>query len=292
VLLCALGLLVAGCNAGQQTPAQSSAPTQPPTPAASPTPPPPTATPVPMAAVVNGEGIPLAEIQAELQRFVAAATPSAGLSPEQQRQRVLDEWIDQTLLAQGARKAGYNPDEASIQERQDRLAAQLGGPAALADWQTRNSYTPESFRAALLRNMLAAWQRDQIAASVPPNAEQIHARQILVLNENLANQISQNLKLGTDFAALAFQYDTQTGGDLGWFPRGYLTQPEIDKAIFELQPGQVSAVIQTSYGYHIIKVIERDPQRPLTPETYRFLQRLAVQTWLQEQRAQSKIEIR
>lgn len=289
LLVSALLLGAAGCGAVPPSP-EATATSRLPTVTFSP--PTPSATSAPLAARVNGEGILLSDYQAELQRLQNAETElSKSSKPEEQQQRVLEDLIDQTLLAQAAEQAGFTIDEAALQAKIDELAGQLGGSQALQDWQNRHGYTPESFQLALKRSLLAAWQRDQIIAKVPDRAEQAHARQILVLDADLANQIYGQLQSGVDFATLAKRYDPLTSGDLGWFPRGYLTQPEVEAAIFELQPGQYSQVIQTSFGYHIVQLIEIDPQRTLSPDAHLLLQRQALAKWLEERRSQSQIEI-
>jgi len=255
-----------------------------PSPAAPPTP---TAPPEPLALRVNGEGVPLAEYQASLAQLQQARPD---LSAEEQRKWVMDDLVEQTLLALAARQNGFTVDEGALDTREQELATQAGGEAALADWQARNGYTPASFRSALRRGMEAAWQRDQILATVPETAEQIHARQILVLTEEAAQLVKQQLsQAGANFANLAFGYDLSTGGDLGWFPRGYLIQPAVEEAAFALQPGEVSDIIQTDYGYHIIQVIARE-ERALTQDARQALQRKALQDWLAQNRAQSQVE--
>lgn len=251
---------------------------------------PPPATSEPMAALINGEGIPVAEFEAEVARYRAAQS-ALGLevSLEQAGQAVLEDLIDQTLLAQGAYAAGYAMDEAALQTRIDALTAQAGGPEKFSAWQTAHGYTPETFRTALKRSLAAAWMRDKIAASVPETAEQIHARQILVYSQEKALNVQAQLEAGKDFDELAALYDPVTHGDLGWFPRGYLFEPEIEKAAFALQPGQISGIIATQVGFHIIKVLERDAQRPLVPDARLALQDLALKEWLRKQREQSKI---
>ena len=83
----------------------------------------------------------------------------------------------------------------------------------------------------------------------------------------------------------------QTGGDLGWFPRGYLTQPEVEEAAFQLQPGEISPVIQSSIGYHILQVISREPARLISPDARRVLQHKALQDWLKTRMEGHKVEI-
>ena len=163
-------------------------------------------------------------------------------------------------------------DEASVQTRMDELAAQLGGMQPLADWMAAHGYTEAQFRQALGREMAAAWMRDQIALGVPETADQAHARQILLYNSEQAEQVLALLQGGQDFADLAEDYDPVTGGDLGWFPRGYLLSSAVEEAAFSLQPGQYSGVIETPLGFHIVQLVERDPQHPLSPDARQALQ--------------------
>jgi peptidyl-prolyl cis-trans isomerase C len=266
------------------------------------TPLPPTQTPVPLAARVNGEGITMAEYQAELKRYQAAqqalsGTPSGAQNTSGMNlatdgeKRVLDDLIDQVLLAQAAAKAGFVVDDSTLQARIDRLVAQLGSAQALTDWMSVHGYSEQEFRQALRRGVAAAWMRDQIIASVPEVIEQAHARQILLYNSDQANQVLDQLRAGTDFLNLAFQYDPVTGGDLGWFPRGYLIEPALEEAVFKLKPGEHTGVIQTQLGFHILLLIELDPQHSLDPTARLVFQTNALQDWLEIQRKQNDIQV-
>lgn len=295
-LIIILASLAVACGKNVETPTAVQ-PTLPPTITLTNVPPSETPTPVPLAAVVNGQGISLAEFQGELARYQASiskgtATPVPGGNPSADaRQRVLDELIDNLLLAQGAVQEGYKVDQAAVQARFDQLSAQAGGAQAVATWEASQGYTEASFRLALQNAMAAAWMRDRIAAGVPQAVEQVHARQILAYSETEANQLLSQIDSGVDFVTLAEDYDPVGGGDLGWFPQGYLTEPELEKAAFSLKPGEHSGVIHTSLGYHILEVIERDPQRVLDPEARLVLQTQAVEKWLAQRRSQSQIKI-
>ena len=256
----------------------------------SPTPAPPTPTPPPSAAVVNGEYIPLTEFNAEVQRYQSAQQGlGKTVSEEDANKTVLEDLIAQTLLAQGARQAGFNLTEADLQSRMDALANQLGGAQALSKWESDHGYDDASFRAALKRSIESAWMRDNIIADVPNTADQAHVRQILTYNAEDANKALDDLKSGRDFDELARVYDPYTGGELGWFPRGYLLDPKADEAVFALETGAYSGVIATDAGYHIFKVIERDPNHPLSPDALLSMQEQALKDWLAKQRAQSDI---
>jgi len=266
-------------------------PTATPTPAIpTQTPVPPTPTPPPLAATVNDEWITEAEFLAEVDRYRAAQEALGNeVSTGDAAQVVLEDMIAQVLLAQAARDAGFEMTETDLGSRVDALVANVGGSDALAAWQSEHGYTDESFRSALKRAAEAAWMRDKIIAEVPGTAEQVHARQILLYNEETARTVAAQLEAGADFEDLAVIYDPNTGGELGWFPRGYLLEPELGEAAFSLEPGQYSAVIATEVGYHILLVVERDAQHQLSPDAYLMMQEKALGDWLAHRRAESDI---
>jgi peptidyl-prolyl cis-trans isomerase C len=252
---------------------------------------PPTATPEPMAAVVNGQGITLAEFQAEVGRFEASTSITGTILASDTNTIVLNELIEQTLLAQAAAEDGYSVDDTLIQTRIETLETQLGGSEALQAWQSAHGFTSEAFASALKRAIAAAWMRDQIIAAVPETAEQVHVLQILVPTQQEADQVYASLESGKDFMDVASTYDPLTKGDLGWFPRGYLSDAAIEEAAFQLQEGQYSAVIHTEVGYHILYILERDAQHPLQPDARKALQLKAVLDWIGQRRENSQIQI-
>lgn len=244
-----------------------------------------------MALIINGEGVPLVEYQAQLVQLTAADEKNGiTRTPEDQKQMVLDELIDQTILAQAAFENGFSMDEAALQARIDALAAQIGGSAALEEWMTVNGYTQQSFRMALERAAASAWQRDVIINEVPETTDQVRAQQILVRDGSLAEDVHAQLEAGADFATIAAKYDPITGGILGWFPRGYLTQPAVEEAAFALQPGQFSPVIETEFGYHIVFILER-ADRPLSVDARTTLQHKALAAYLKSLLDVASIEV-
>ncbi len=293
LLPAAITLLLTACSrGGAPTPTQTETATVPPvveTPLPSVTPVPPTPTPEPAAALVNGEAIVLVDYEAELMRY-QDANPNVPLD-DAARRVVLDSLVDTVLLAQGAREAGYQLSESELQARLDDLVVQSGGQEVFQRWLEANHFDDQSFRRALVLNAQAAWMRDQIATGVSGTAEQVRARQIFLYNAEDAKNVLERLNAGTDFVTLATEVDPVAAGDLGWFPRGYLLEPDIEAAAFALQPGEHSQLIETRLGFHIIQVLDRQADRPLDPDARASLQRMAVQDWLVERRAQSAIEV-
>ena len=84
----------------------------------------------------------------------------------------------------------------------------------------------------------------------------LKARHILVSHEFEAKDIEVKLKRGEEFEKLARDFSlcssAKSGGDLGEFPRGKMV-PAFDKALLALKPGEVSGVVRTQFGYHLIK---------------------------------------
>jgi peptidyl-prolyl cis-trans isomerase C len=227
----------------------------------------------------------MAEYQAELARFRAASGTGMATYGEE---KVLEDMIDQLLMAQAAYEAGFVVDEQLVQKRIDQLNV---GEGALTEWLAAHGYTEATFREALARAIAAAWLRDQVAGQVPETADQVHARQILRYTAEEANEVYAELESGVDFETLAAEYAPLTQGDLGWFPRGYLSEPALSEAAFSLEPGAYSSVIETRLGYHILQVLDRETQRPLTFDARQVLQLQALNEWLQEFRDQSEINI-
>ena len=250
----------------------------------------PTATPQAMAATVNGEGITVADYTAELARYKSTQQAlNKNIADADASKTVLEDLIAQVLLEQGAKAAGYEITDSALQSRIDALTSQLGGADKLSKWESDHGYSDASFRANLKLSMDVAWMRDKIINAVPTTADQVHVQQILLYNASDAQSVLQQLQGGADFNKLAAQYDPEARGDLGWFPKGYLLDPNVEQAAFSLQVGQTSNVIQTSVGYDIIKVLAHDPQHPLSPDSYLAMQEQALKNWVAQQRAQAKI---
>ncbi len=249
------------------------------------TPFPPPSTPIPTAAVVNGDIITVAAYQEELARYKAAVNRDL---TEEDQSLVINDLINLTLLAQAAASEGFQISETDLDERIARLETE---DQPLIGWLAVYGFTEESFRNHLKRSLEAAWMRDQIITDVPLEMEQIHAQQMLYYNLTAAEQTLENLNSGKDFSQLAKTHDPQTQGDLGWFPPGFLTIPELDQILFSLEAGETSDIIETKIGYHIIKVLEKEGNRPLDPAIRQILQEQALDDWLERRWKLSTIQI-
>jgi len=253
---------------------------------------PPTPTSEPMALTVNGEGITYPEFDAEMARYTAAQVAlGITVSSADATDAVIQNFVSQLLLAQGARANGFVLDDAGLQARIDALVGQVGGADALSAWQTAHGYTEQDFRSALRRGAESAWMRDNIISNVLSTAEQVHVQQILLYNLDTAQSFHTQLNGGADFDELALRADPLTRGDLGWVPRGYLLNQQIEDTAFGLEVGQYSDVITTDVGFHILRILARDPNHPLSPDALLALQELALQNWVETQKQQADVKL-
>jgi len=149
-----------------------------------------------------------------------------------------------------------------------------------------------AFRRLFESSMFQRKLQEALAAEVPTTAEQIQARHILVQTEEEAQKVKERLSAGEDFAALADELSADSaasGGDLGWFPRGQMVM-EFEDAAFALQPGETSDIVTTTFGYHIINVVDRDSDRALDEATLSQNQASALEEWLAEQRQSEAVQ--
>ncbi|HEY3058331.1 MAG TPA: peptidylprolyl isomerase [Chloroflexota bacterium] len=171
-----------------------------------------------------------------------------------------------------------------------------GYAPALQQLLDRNNLTEPELRDELRAEML----RDRVEKAigeeqVPASQEQVHARHILVATEDAAKDVVMQLQAGADFAELAQNLSSDPGsktkgGDLGWFSRGVM-DPPFEAAAFALQPGQRSDVVKGANGYHVIEVLERDPNRPLPVAQLESLRQKAGGDWLDSKHSGSDVKL-
>ena len=245
---------------------------------------------LPAVASINGVSILKSDFEDELKRYLTA-TSNLGqeTNEEQAKEIVLSSMEETVILAIGAHDSGYVLDDNTFEEKLTQLIADSGGEDQFNYWLSSNFYSQESFQRLYRLELEATWMRDQIISQVPTSEEQIRARQILVSGESLADDIYSRLQNGADFDYFAWGYDLLSGGELGWFPRDYLVLPQIEEAVFALQPGEYTSVIESTYGYHIVQVMERELDRPLTQDALIQKQKNALRFWLDDKLAESTI---
>lgn len=212
-----------------------------------------------VVATVGGDAITEADIAYAAEDL---GQDLANVPPEQRKAFLLTVLIDMKVMAAAARQANMQ----TTPEFQRRLKY-------LEDRALRRAYFSEKVASAVTDEAVRA-AYDTYVASFKPEAE-IRARHILVATEADAIAIKAELDAGASFEELAETKSmdpsgTQNGGDLGFFSRGMMVQPFEDVA-FALEPGQLSAPVQTQFGWHVIRLEEKRQSAPpsladLTPQ--------------------------
>ncbi|SFG41677.1 peptidylprolyl isomerase [Methylobacterium gossipiicola] len=231
----ALALFLAAPLAGAQA-QQPAAPAAPATKAVA---------PETVVAKVNGAPITEGDLA------IAADDPALslpGVDDAQKRNLLIDYMVDLKVGAQAA-------DAAKVADTPDfkRKLAYFRDKLLLDDYlerEAKKAVTPEAAKALY----------DQTVKAMKPE-EEVHARHILVENEDDAKKIAARIKGGEDFAKVAAEASKDPGskaegGDLGWFTKERMVAPFADAA-FKLNAGQVSDPVKTQFGWHVIKVEEK-----------------------------------
>lgn len=269
---------------------------------ASPTPMPTATPPAPLAAQVNGQYIFLSDYERRLSQyeqalFAQGVDPNSGEGQEhlaQARVDVLEGMIDSALIEQGGTALGITLSDQELVDQVEADIAAGGGGVAFDEWLRATGQSREDFEEMLRQSMISQRVMEAITAGVSAEAEQVHARHIVVASEAKAQQVLSMLQEGADFVAVAREHSVDVatkdnGGDLGWFPRG-LVASELEVAAFALQPGQVSDIVPLGEGFHIIQVVEREAAYPLSPEMQIDLKLAIFEQWLADLRAEAVIE--
>lgn len=293
---------VAGTAALKPSPLPSKVPSTPLPPTATLTP---TVTPTPLpplAAIVNGQYIFLADYEWRESQYQQALL-ARGLDPDTQegqaelseaRKSVLESLIDYTLVEQAAPGLGVQVADAELDAQVQADVSAGGGQAEFDAWLDSTGQTRAIYRETLRQSMLSQSVFEAVTARVSETAEQVHARDIVTETQSGAQKILAWLQGGADFAELARLQSADvatkaSGGDLGWFPRG-LTDPVLEKAAFGLQPGEVSGVLVVGGRYHVLEVVEREKNRRLSSDDLLDLKRAVFDQWLARQHAAATIE--
>jgi peptidylprolyl isomerase/foldase protein PrsA len=148
----------------------------------------------------------------------------------------------------------------------------------------RASLTDQAYRDLVRAEVDRDKLREAMKADIPPTEEQVHARHILVDNQESLQKVQEQLAQGVPFDQVARENSTDPGsrdkgGDLGWFGRGAMNAP-FEAAAFSQTIGEVGPPVESPNGTHIVQVLERDPNRALSSEQVERQSSQAYQAWL------------
>jgi peptidyl-prolyl cis-trans isomerase C len=284
---------------------------------------------------VNGEDISKSDFEKAVTNVERRA---GGPVPATERDRifrgVLDELIGYRLLLQESRSRKVDVPDAEVDARVGQIRQQLQTEDAFKNMLAQQKLTIEQVRSETKNELTVAklleaeiapklvvtpqqvsafYKENPTAFQVP---EQVRASHILITvpaNADAtvkaaalekASGILKSARAGKDFAALAKEHSQDpgsaaNGGDLDFFRPGQMVGPFNDVA-FKLAPGSISDVVETQFGYHIIKVTEKRPARSVTLDEARgdierhlknINQQKETQAFVQALRTKGKVDV-
>ncbi len=194
--------------------------------------------------------------------------------------------IDREIIRQEALKLGISVTNQELEALYQEVVEANGGESKLKEsLQKHYNWTLEEFKNDLRVELLGKQVEEKVTSDESFNAS------VRSKAENILEQIKQ----GADFAEMAKKYSQDTtaasGGDLGWFGKGKMVK-EFEDVAFSLGVGEISNLVKTTYGYHIIKVEEvrtNDQGKPEVHAHHILLKTQDFQDWLTEKRKTAKI---
>lgn len=292
-----------------------------------------------IAAQVNDTVITRQRVQHSVEALMQAKHLNYGgiTHPAQYKEmerQVLDELIAQELLWQEASRQGFSATSTELDVALEQMRKRYPSEEAyLADLRqggfTADSYKDDLRRRIAVRHFIEEMLvkrvsltneevRDVYVANQAQlmQPEQVNARHILIAVPPAADdaaiaaaretieRVQAEAKGGADFAELAKRYSQDStaakGGELGFVARGMFVKP-FEDAVFALKVGELSDIVRTRYGFHVIKLEARVDERPLTeaeaaPQVRKYLASKKLQDMVQEEvkslRAKANVDVK
>lgn len=273
---------------------------------------------------VNGESLTEAEMQKELSmiqnspQFQSLPPEQVGMVMNQMQARIVDRFINHTLLTQAAAEAGIEVEDAEIDEYMAMLSEQLPEGMTIEQMVAAQGLEMDKLTADITADIKIRKLLDQQTANIPaPSAESVQefyqnnpemftvpesvtASHILVSVEADADEeakaaakaeleeIREQIMAGdVEFEEAAATHSAcpskERGGDLGTFARGRMV-PAFEEAAFSQAVGEVGEIVETPFGFHIIKVTDSNPMevQPLDAVSEQIAEQMQMQQQQEE----------
>jgi peptidyl-prolyl cis-trans isomerase C len=254
-------------------------------------------------AVVNGKIIPKSDFDREMvmanERFSQTGKTPNSAELSEIKKNILENLINLELLYQESKKEGIQVDEKILNEQYENWKKQIPNQEALNEFLKKLNLSEtgikDKFRTGLAvqqvvekkfgQKVLVSDQETKTFYDSNPNffkvPAQVRASHILIKVDpktdaaqkaaarKKIDDIQRQLKNGEDFSELAKRVSDcpskTKGGDLGLFSRGQMVKA-FDDVAFSLKPGEVSGIVETDFGFHIIKLTDKKPETTLSYE--------------------------
>jgi foldase protein PrsA len=233
-------------------------------------------------AIVSGKIITHKDVDVRVQRMrsVAGITDdasfssyldSAGMTELDYRYKALKQLIDEALIVVDGENLGVTVSTDEVNAQIQKLESRYPSHAAFVAALQAAGYTEDSYYNAVAASILSSSLREKVTSDIEPTEEQIReyatsvaptlagkrSSQILLSQSDysLALSLRQQLMSGANFAELAQKYSIDgsgsSGGDMGWESLTSMSN-EYKKALDQLEVGEISPIVRSEFGYHII----------------------------------------
>lgn len=265
----------------------------------------------PLAAKVDGVNITKEALDAEVSKLKLQSPSlfdknSGGMDEGTIRTTLLDELIAQQLLGKEAEKKNISVTNDEVTKSIDGLKSGYGDEKQFEDALKTAGYTAESLKEQVKWQLLTTKLLEKLVpeSSVSTKEAQTYYNKnkgsfkveaakrsshilFALKDEANAKKVFKELEDGADFAAMAKKYSTDTasavnGGDLGWPTQAYVS--EFQSAVDKLKKGEMSGLVKSAYGWHIIKVTDT---RKAGLQSFDEAQESIIQTLLSNKRSQA-----
>ncbi len=185
------------------------------------------------------------------------------------KEEILNTLISEQLIKENVKASGFEVDEEEVNKDYEQFMEVVNQREELKTFYEEHNLGEEFFKEQIRGQLMVEEFRKEIIDEVKKDTEKldelyrtytvkVSASHILVEDEETAKTVLEKIKADEDFAELASEYSkdpgsASNGGSLGYFPRGVMV-PEFEEVAFNLKVGDVSDIVKSQFGYHIIKV--------------------------------------
>lgn len=206
----------------------------------------------------------------------SSAIQGQDVDTKELKEKILDEIVQMEVVKEYIAQNDIAVDHNEVEKQYTEYMDYLDSDEEAKEYLTDNNISDEFVKELITNQLYASVLYDKIASEIEnPDSkveeyyennkekfvvDEVKASHILVDTKEEAEDILEKIKNEEDFAKLAKTYSkdgsAQNGGDLGYFSRGRMIQ-SFEEAAFALDVGEVSDIVETQYGFHIIKVTDK-----------------------------------
>lgn len=198
------------------------------------------------------------------------------------KEQVLEKMILDKLILEEAAKLGIEVSEEEVNKEVEHIKEYFESDEKFKEFLASQNITEERFKEQVKKDLIIFKYKEKVVEDVKVSEEdireyydnnikefkndQVRASHILLDTREEAEMVLQKIKNGEDFNKLAEEYSVDPSvksnkGDLGYFGYGEMVKP-FEEAAFALEAGEVSDIVKTQFGYHIIKVHDKKIVEP------------------------------